>query len=91
VVNLLTCFRAKCGQWNTVVIPGANPKLIPLPWEDVEGERRPFYVAVTRATSNLILSYVRKAERSKVVPSQFLAEMGLVEAEEKRAGLMARD
>jgi superfamily I DNA/RNA helicase len=59
--------------------------------EDIEGERRLFYVAVTRATSNLIVSYVRQAVRSKVDPSQFLAEMGLVEAEEKRAGLMARD
>ena len=49
------------------------------------------YVAVTRATSNLIVSYVRQVVRSKVDPSQFLGEMGLYDAEEKRAGLMARD
>jgi superfamily I DNA/RNA helicase len=41
-VNLLTYFRAKGRQWNTVIVPGANQKLIPLPWEDIESERRLF-------------------------------------------------
>jgi len=44
-----------------------------------------FYVAVTRAVSNLIVSFVRHAVRSKVGPSQFIEEMGLKQAEEKRA------
>lgn len=84
-VNLLTYFRAKGRQWNTVIIPGANQKVIPLARSKVEDERRLFYVAVTRATSNLVISYVRHAVRSKVEPSQFIAEMGLASAEEKRA------
>lgn len=84
-VNLLTYFRAKGRQWNTVMIPGANQKVIPLGNSNVEDERRLFYVAVTRATSNLIVSYVRNAVRSKVEPSQFIEEMGLKDAVEKRA------
>lgn len=46
-------------------------------------------MAITRATSNLVISYVRQVVRSKVDPGQYLAEMGLIEAEEKRAGEMA--
>jgi len=88
-VNLLTYFRAKGRQWNTVIIPGANQKVIPLGTAHVEDERRLFYVAVTRATSNLIVSFVRHAVRSKVEPSQFIDEMGLKDAEEKRAKVLS--
>jgi len=88
-VNLLTYFRAKGRQWNTVMIPGANQKVIPLGDANVEDERRLFYVAITRATSNLIVSYVRNAVRSKVEPSQFIEEMGLNHAEEKRAKVLS--
>jgi DNA helicase-2/ATP-dependent DNA helicase PcrA len=84
-VNMLTYFRAKGRQWHTVIVPGANQKVIPHARAPVEDERRLFYVAVTRATANLVFSYVRQAVRSKVEPSQFLAELGLDEAEEKRA------
>jgi DNA helicase-2/ATP-dependent DNA helicase PcrA len=88
-VNLLTYFRAKGRQWNTVIIPGANQKVIPLGNCNLEDERRLFYVAVTRATSNLIVSFVRHAVRSKVEPSQFIGEMGLKDAEEKRAKVLS--
>jgi DNA helicase-2/ATP-dependent DNA helicase PcrA len=88
-VNLLTYFRAKGRQWNTVVIPGANQKVIPLGNTNVEDERRLFYVAVTRATANLVVSFVRHAVRSKVEPSQFIEEMGLTGAEEKRAKVLS--
>src|SRR5262245_66572741 len=60
-VNVLTYFRAKGRQWSTVIIPGANQKVIPLGNANVEDERRLFYVAVTRATANLIVSFVRPA------------------------------
>jgi DNA helicase-2/ATP-dependent DNA helicase PcrA len=88
-VNLLTYFRAKGRQWHTVMIPGVNQKVIPHARARVEDERRLFYVAVTRATHNLMLSYVRQAVRSPVEPSQFLAEMGVGKAEEKRAGAIS--
>jgi superfamily I DNA/RNA helicase len=41
-VNLLTYFRAKDRQWSTVIIPGANQKVIPLGNSNVEDERRLF-------------------------------------------------
>ena len=90
-VNILTYFKCKGRQWDTVFIPGSNQKIIPQTKKDsnVEDERRIFYVAVTRATSNLFFSYVRTTVKSKVEPSQFLAELGLTEAEEKRAGVLA--
>ena len=88
-VNLLTYFRAKGRQWHTVLVPGANQKVIPHARADLEDERRLFYVATTRATANLVFSYVRQAVRSKVEPSQFLAELGLGEGEEKRATFLS--
>jgi len=90
-VNILTYFKCKGRQWDTVIIPGANQKIIPQTKKDsnIEDERRIFYVAVTRATANLFFSYVRTTVKSKVEPSQFLAELGLGEAEEKRAGILA--
>jgi superfamily I DNA/RNA helicase len=85
-VNLLTYFRAKGRQWHTVFLPGVNQRVIPDHRANVEDERRLFYVAVTRPTANLIVSYVRQAVREKVAPSQFLVEMGLGEGRERRAG-----
>jgi superfamily I DNA/RNA helicase len=68
---------------------GRNQKVIPLGNGNVEDERRLFYVAVTQATSNLIVSFVRHAVRSRVEPSQFIEEMGLRDAEEKRANVLS--
>jgi DNA helicase-2/ATP-dependent DNA helicase PcrA len=85
-VNLLTYFRAKGRQWHTVFLPGVNQRIIPDRRANVEDERRLFYVAITRPTANLVVSYVRQAVREKVTPSQFLLEMGLGEGRERRAG-----
>lgn len=90
-VNILTYFRAKGRQWDTVIIPGANQRVIPLGNENIESERRLFYVAITRAASNLIVSFVRNAVGSRVDRSQFITESGLSTAEEKRASLIAAD
>lgn len=84
-VNLLTYFRAKGRQWHTVFLPGVNQRVIPDRRAPLEDERRLFYVAVTRPTANLVLSYVRQAVRERVAPSQFLAEMGMGEGRERRA------
>jgi hypothetical protein len=46
-------------------------------------------VATTRATANLVFSSVQQAVRSKVEPSQFLAELGLDQGEEKRATFLS--
>jgi superfamily I DNA/RNA helicase len=87
-VNLLTYFRAKGRQWNCVFLPGVNQKVIPHARSHVEDERRLFYVALTRATSELGISFVRNAVRCPVEPSQFLEEIGLTGAVEKRAALL---
>ena len=84
-VNIMTYFRAKGRQWHTVMLPGVNQKVIPHARAEVEDERRLFYVATTRATSNLIISYVRNAVRSRVEPSQFIRELGPATTSEKRA------
>ena len=84
-VNLLTYFRAKGRQWHTVFLPGVNQRVIPDRRAPIEDERRLFYVAVTRPTANLAVSYVRQAVRERVTPSQFLSEMGMGEGRERRA------
>ena len=45
--------------------------------EQIEEERRLFYVAMTRAGEKLCLSAVRKRYDKETKPSRFLAEMGL--------------
>jgi DNA helicase-2/ATP-dependent DNA helicase PcrA len=75
-VALLTYFRAKGLQWHTVILTSCNDGLIPHKRAPIEDERRLFYVALTRASSNLIVSYVRNACNTAVQPSQFLSEAG---------------
>lgn len=57
----------------------AHDGLIPHQRAEVEEERRLFYVAMTRASSNLVLSYVQSVCSCKVQPSRFLYEAGLLE------------
>ncbi|MBO5330454.1 MAG: hypothetical protein J6A71_08080, partial [Anaerotignum sp.] len=45
--------------------------------EQIEEERRLFYVAMTRAGEKLCLSAMRKRYEKEMRPSRFLAEMGL--------------
>jgi DNA helicase-2/ATP-dependent DNA helicase PcrA len=85
VVSLITYFKAKGRQWNTVFLPGVNQKVIPSSRADIEVERRLFYVAITRVKSNLFISYVRNAVGENVDPSQFIFELGLEKGQEKRA------
>ncbi len=76
-VALLTFFKAKGRQWHTVMLVSCNQGLIPHARAPLEDERRLFYVAMTRATSNLVVSYLRDSCGNAVRPSQFLAEAGL--------------
>jgi DNA helicase-2/ATP-dependent DNA helicase PcrA len=75
---LLTYFKAKGLQWHTVILTTCNEGLIPHRRAPVEDERRLFYVAMTRASSNLLISYVKNACNNAVAPSRFIKEAGLL-------------
>jgi len=79
-VGLLHYLRAKGRQWHTVMIAGASEGIIPRQAAPVEDERRLFYVAMTRASSNLVISSVGNACRVPVSVSRFVAEAGLGKA-----------
>jgi ATP-dependent exoDNAse (exonuclease V) beta subunit len=70
-----------------VILTTCNEGLIPHQKAQVEEERRLFYVAMTRASSNLVISYVKSACGTDVPPSRFLYEAGLIEKPgQKRKG-----
>lgn len=76
-VVLATYFKAKGLQWHTVILTSCNQGIIPHKRAPIEDERRLFYVALTRSSSNLIVSYLKTSCRTKVAPSVFLREAGL--------------
>jgi DNA helicase-2/ATP-dependent DNA helicase PcrA len=82
-IELITVHAAKGREWETVVILGFEEERFPNrralveavdPGRAVEEERRLAYVAVTRATRQLVLAF--DPDRR----SRFLAEMGLANA-----------
>ena len=89
-VSLLTVFRAKGLQWPVVFVPDCNQGIFPYGGPDeIEEERRLFYVALTRTQSRLHLHMVRTEP-----PSQFLVEAdwrNTLEAVRQVQGLVARD
>ncbi len=69
-IVLLTVFRAKGLQWPVVFVPDCNQGIFPYGGPDeLEEERRLFYVALTRTQSDLHLHLVKTE-----LPSQFLVE-----------------
>lgn len=76
-VALATYFKAKGLQWHTVILTSCNEGLIPHKRAPVEDERRLFYVALTRASSNLLVSYLKTSCKTRVIPSSFLTQAGL--------------
>ncbi len=80
-VALLTYFKSKGLQWHTVILTSCNEGLIPHWKAPIEEERRLFYVAMTRASANLLVSYLANALNQKVAPSRFLTEAGLLPEE----------
>jgi DNA helicase-2/ATP-dependent DNA helicase PcrA len=82
-VALRTYFRSKGLQWHTVILIGCNDGVIPHQRSlgdrrKLEEERRLFYVAMTRAEANLVVSYVKNVAKGAVAPSRFLREAGLL-------------
>lgn len=84
-VNLMTIHASKGLEFPVVFIPGAEEGLIPHARsledgeENIEEERRLFYVAITRAQDKLFISSCRRRKRMQAVcecePSRFLDEI----------------
>jgi DNA helicase-2/ATP-dependent DNA helicase PcrA len=77
-VTVATYFRAKGLQWPVVFLPGCNEGVVPHPRAPTDDERRLFYVALTRASQELVATWVAVPE-DEVRPSRFLIEAGLIE------------
>ncbi|WP_419910863.1 ATP-dependent helicase [Candidatus Poriferisodalis sp.] len=84
-VILATFHAAKGLQWHHVVIAGVEDGLVPLRRDDPE-ERRLFYVAVSRASRTLHLTWARHRSRRGATggprsPSPWLAQIAAATAE----------
>ena len=66
-ISLSTIHSAKGLEWDKVYLVGMNNSYFPNPKSDIEEERRLFYVAVTRAKHNLIISLNKKDECSSLL------------------------
>ena len=77
-VCLSTFHSAKGLEWKKVILLSANEGVTPYKYkgkiENIEEERRLFYVAMTRAKDDLIISYVSKDVKSKD-RSRFISEI----------------
>ena len=77
-VCLSTFHSAKGLEWKKVIIISANEGVTPYKYkgkiENIEEERRLFYVAMTRAKDNLLISYVSSDSSSKE-RSRFISEI----------------
>jgi DNA helicase-2/ATP-dependent DNA helicase PcrA len=69
VLYLMTMHSSKGLQFDGVWLLGLNEGGLPLDNQDLEEERRIFYVGITRAISNLYISYVKNSDTR---PSRFL-------------------
>lgn len=92
VLTLSTLHAAKGLEWPHVFLAGVNEGLLPFKsdGEDadagrIEEERRLMYVGITRAQRTLAVSTLRRRKRGREtvagVPSRFIAEMKLHEAQ----------
>lgn len=79
-VALATFHSAKGLEYEEVYIIDVNEKVVPYKKavleEDIEEERRMFYVGMTRAKSRLNLYWVDMLNNHEMEPSRFLQEMG---------------
>jgi len=75
-VNLLTMHGSKGLEFKYVWLPDLNEGIIPsrsaVSSDQIEEERRMLYVAMTRAKSALIMSYIKGSKENPMLPSRFL-------------------
>ncbi len=81
-IRLMTMHGSKGLEFDTVFIIGANEKITPYKKaelkEEIEEERRMFYVAMTRAKKKLVISYTKERNGKPMEPSRFVGELFLV-------------
>ena len=78
-VHFMTMHGAKGLEFDTVFVIGVNEKIMPYKKaetvEEIEEERRLFYVAMTRAKKRLLISYTKEKNGKKMEASRFVGEM----------------
>jgi DNA helicase-2/ATP-dependent DNA helicase PcrA len=79
-VNIVTMHAAKGLEWKVVILPDVNEGVVPhnkaVTDEEIEEERRMFYVAMTRAKENLFIFYIEeKGKTGNILPSRFIDEI----------------
>jgi DNA helicase-2/ATP-dependent DNA helicase PcrA len=78
-VNIVTMHASKGLEWKVVVLPDVNEGVVPhkkaITAEEIEEERRMFYVAMTRARENLFIFYIENKEAGNILPSRFIDEI----------------
>ena len=79
--SLLTMHASKGLEYDAVYLPDCNEGTIPhkksMKGEQVEEERRMFYVAMTRARKRLTLMWVEGTKEEPGFLSRFLSDIGL--------------
>lgn len=80
-IILSTMHSAKGLEYELVILPEVNEGIIPykraVSEEELEEERRMYYVAMTRAKNFLYVFSVHRMHGKEMVPSRFVAEMAL--------------
>lgn len=80
-VFLYTFHASKGLEFDNVFILDVNEGVTPSKkaesQKDLEEERRMFYVALTRAKTNLTLCHIENRNNEKLFPSRFIEEMGM--------------
>ena len=75
----MTMHGAKGLEFDTVFVIGANEKIMPYKKaetvDEIEEERRLFYVAMTRAKKRLVISYTKEKNGKKMEASRFVGEV----------------
>ena len=78
-VQLMTIHSAKGLEFKDVFVIHANEGEIPhqkaKKKDEIEEERRLFYVALTRAKNNLCISYITQKNGNSIKPSRFVEEL----------------
>jgi len=78
-VSMVTMHASKGLEWKVVVLPDINEGVIPhkkaVTENELEEERRMFYVAMTRAKEYLFIFYIQEKEAGNLLPSRFLDEI----------------